>query len=223
MSGEMVPPQYSPSNAARSFTIRGRAKCPRRRARSFDEGVTVSRPSAVGRDVIVTLYTESNFSFRFLVCGSSIDTQLCRLHEAFLFRANLLACLSLAKHKSDRAARRWASRHKNSRRQNAVGIFCRCSQLRRAYFAQGRTIDREGQYPWVLASGGVKPLRKSRRLNLARLPACAVLYQNRVEWRRFAPQRLREGRPNRTCVRDRPRDVLVGAKVRRYTRFYSAT
>ena len=48
-------------------------------------------------------------------------------------------------------------------------------------------------------------------------------YQNRVEWRRFAPQRLREGRPNRTCVRDRPRDVLVGAKVRRYTRFYSAT
>ena len=82
MSGEMVPPQYSPSNAARSFTIRGRAKCPRRRARSFDEGVTVSRPSAVGRDVIVTLYTESNFSFRLLVCGSSIDTQLCCLHEA---------------------------------------------------------------------------------------------------------------------------------------------
>ena len=123
MSGEMVPPQYSPSNAARSFTIRGRAKCPRRRARSFDEGVIVSRPSAAGRDVIVTLYTESNFSFRLLVCGSSIDTQLCCLHEAFLFRANLLACLSLAKHKSDRAARRWASRHKNIRRRFAVGIF----------------------------------------------------------------------------------------------------
>ncbi len=37
-------------------------------------------------------------------------------------------------------------------------------------FAQGRTIDREGQYPWVLASGGVKPLRKSRRLNLVLTP-----------------------------------------------------
>ena len=123
MSGEMVPPQYSPSNAARSFTIRGRAKCPRRRARSFDEGFTVSRPNAVGRDVIVTLYTESNFSFRLLVCGSSIDTQLCRLHEAFLFRANLLACLSLAKHKSDRAARRWASRHKNIRRRFLTEFF----------------------------------------------------------------------------------------------------
>ena len=44
------------------------------------------------------------------------------------------------------------------------------SMLRRAYFAQGRTIDREGQYPWVLASGGVKPLRKSRRLNLILTP-----------------------------------------------------
>ena len=55
-------------------------------------------------------------------------------------------------------------------------FVCRCSQLRRAYFEQGRTIDREGQYPWVLASGGVKPLRKSRRLNLAHLPACAVTY-----------------------------------------------
>ena len=62
-SGKMVPPQYSPSHAARSFTIRDRAKCPRRRARSFDEGVIVSRPNAVGRDVIVTLYTKSYCSF----------------------------------------------------------------------------------------------------------------------------------------------------------------
>ena len=54
----MVPSQYSPSNAARSLTAHDRAKCPRRRARSFDEGVIVSRPSAVGRDVIVTLYTK---------------------------------------------------------------------------------------------------------------------------------------------------------------------
>ena len=60
---------------------------------------------------------------------------------------------------------------KNIRRRFAVGIFCRCSQLRRAYFAQGRTIDREGQYPWVLASGGVKPLRKRRRLNLVHMRA----------------------------------------------------
>ena len=43
MSGEMVPPQYSPSHAARSLTAHDRAKCPRRRARSFDEGVTKSR------------------------------------------------------------------------------------------------------------------------------------------------------------------------------------
>ena len=61
MSGEMVPPQYSPSNAARSFTIRGRAKCPRRRARSFDEGVTVSRPNAVGRDGVVNLFALCKF------------------------------------------------------------------------------------------------------------------------------------------------------------------
>ena len=43
MSGEMVPPQYSPSNAVRSLAAHDRAKCPRRRARSFDEGVTKSR------------------------------------------------------------------------------------------------------------------------------------------------------------------------------------
>ena len=49
--------------------------------------------------------------------------------------------------KIDRAACMWTSRHKNIRRRFTVGIFCRCSQLRRAYFAQGRTIDREGQYP----------------------------------------------------------------------------
>ena len=49
-SGEMVPPQYSPSHAARSLTAHDRAKCPRRRARSFDEGIIVSRPNAVGRD-----------------------------------------------------------------------------------------------------------------------------------------------------------------------------
>ena len=73
--------------------------------------------------------------------------------------------------KIDRAACMWTSRHKNIRRRFAVGIFCRCSQLRRAYFAQGRTIDREGQYPWVLASGGVKPLRKRRRLNLVHMRA----------------------------------------------------
>ena len=48
--------------------------------------------------------------------------------------------------KIDRAACMWTSRHKNIRRRFAVGIFCRCSQLRRAYFAQGRTIVREGQY-----------------------------------------------------------------------------
>ena len=36
-------PQGSPSHAVRSFTIRDRVKCPRRRARSFDEGVTESR------------------------------------------------------------------------------------------------------------------------------------------------------------------------------------
>ena len=69
----------------------------------------------------------------------------------------------------DRAACMWTSRHKNIRRRFAVGIFCRCSQLRRAYFAQGRVIDRAGQYPWVLASGGTMPLRKSRRLNLAHI------------------------------------------------------
>ena len=39
----------------RSLTVRGRAKCPRRRARSFDEGVTVSRPNADGRDGNVNL------------------------------------------------------------------------------------------------------------------------------------------------------------------------
>ena len=50
MSGEMVPPQYSPSNAARSLTARDRAKCPRRRARSFDEGVPSRAGSAVPRD-----------------------------------------------------------------------------------------------------------------------------------------------------------------------------
>ena len=61
MSGEMVPPQYSPSHAARSFTIRDRAKCPRRRARSFDEGVTVSRPNAVGRDGVVNLFALCKF------------------------------------------------------------------------------------------------------------------------------------------------------------------
>ena len=78
--------------------------------------------------------------------------------------------------KIDRAACMWTSRHKNIRRRFAVGIFCRCSQLRRAYFAQGRTIDREGQYPWVLASGGVKPLRKSRRLNLVHMRAARSAY-----------------------------------------------
>ena len=60
-SGTWVPPQYSPSHAVRSFTIRDRAKCPRRRARSFDEGIIVSRPSAVGRDVIADLYALSKF------------------------------------------------------------------------------------------------------------------------------------------------------------------
>ena len=46
----MFPPQYSPFNAARSFAIRDRAKCPRRRARSFGEGVIKSRVNAVPRD-----------------------------------------------------------------------------------------------------------------------------------------------------------------------------
>ena len=36
-------PQYSPSHAARSLTAHDRAKCPRRRARSFDEGIIKSR------------------------------------------------------------------------------------------------------------------------------------------------------------------------------------
>ena len=114
------PLKYPFPRDERSLTVRGPVRGGCQRARSFDSRITVSRPSAVGRDVIVTLYTKSNFSFRLLVCGSSIDTQLCYLHEAFLFRANLLACLSLAKHKSDRAARRWASRHKNIRRHFAV-------------------------------------------------------------------------------------------------------
>ena len=46
----MFPPQYSPFNAARSFAIRDRAKCPRRRARSFNKGVIKSRVNAVPRD-----------------------------------------------------------------------------------------------------------------------------------------------------------------------------
>ena len=54
-------PQYSPSHAARSLTARGRAKCPRRRARSFDEGVIVSRPNAVGRDGVVNLFALCKF------------------------------------------------------------------------------------------------------------------------------------------------------------------
>ena len=50
MSGEMVPPQYSPSHAARSFTIRGRAKCALPKAR-FRRGALSSRArSAVSRD-----------------------------------------------------------------------------------------------------------------------------------------------------------------------------
>ena len=51
-----------------------------------------------------------------------------------------------------------------------LSFVCRCVAVEasgRAYFAQGRTIDREGQYPWVLASGGVMPLRKSRRISSA--------------------------------------------------------
>ena len=39
----LVFPGYSPSHAARSLTAHDRAKCPRRRARSFDEGIIKSR------------------------------------------------------------------------------------------------------------------------------------------------------------------------------------
>ena len=52
-------PQYSPSRAARSLTAHDRAKCPRRRARSFDEGIIISRPNAVGRDGVVNLFALS--------------------------------------------------------------------------------------------------------------------------------------------------------------------
>ena len=69
MSGEMVPPQYSPSHAARSFTIRDRAKCPRRRARSFDEGVTKSRGKRGSARRLSSFYSlEQSFVFAFS-CG----------------------------------------------------------------------------------------------------------------------------------------------------------
>ena len=76
------PLKYPFPRDERSLTVRGPVRGGCQRSRSFDSRITVSRPSAVGRDVIVTLYTESNFSFRLLICGSSIDTQLCCLHEA---------------------------------------------------------------------------------------------------------------------------------------------
>ena len=41
----------------------------------------------------------------------------------------------------DRAACMWTSRHKNIRRRFAVGIFCRCSQLRRTYFTRRRVAS----------------------------------------------------------------------------------
>ena len=140
----------------------------------------------------------------------------------FLFRANLLACLSLAKHKSDRAARMQTSRHKNIRRQNAVGYFFVGARSRDERILRADESRPRSSILYDLSPGQDDVCAQKVRSKPCPHPL-ARSYQNRVEWRRFAPQRLREGRPNRTYVRDRPRDVLVGAKVRRYTRFYSAT
>ena len=90
-------------------------------------------------------------------------------------------------------------------------------------FAVGLRGARAGSIPSAVLAARRRAKAPERAAQNLVLTPFARSYQNRVEWRRFAPQRLREGRPNRTCVRDRPRDVLVGAKVRRYTRFYSAT
>ena len=62
-SGTWVPPQYSPSDRGlvRSAHAPARGGC--QRARSFDSRITVSRPNAVGRDVIASLFSKSDVAF----------------------------------------------------------------------------------------------------------------------------------------------------------------
>ncbi len=68
MSGEMVPPQYSPSHAARSLTARDRARGGCQRARSFDSRVIESREKRGFARRLSSFYPlEQSFVFGFLM------------------------------------------------------------------------------------------------------------------------------------------------------------
>ena len=59
----MVPPQDSPSDRGLVRSAHAPAMGGCQRARSFDSRITVSRPNAVGRDVIASLFSKSDVAF----------------------------------------------------------------------------------------------------------------------------------------------------------------